>query len=176
MSITSEALRQIASTYAVQVGKLIDCDPQYWVAPDVSIDCCCFGDVYFLTLADMQIIIDHLDKWVEKYGSKEKVGETVREWFDWCVEDAVDDIGNYRNHPRINLLSWMNGLRPEQLKWTDLNELVSLEHQVNVLRHVLKTYPTSSIGNAVKQIDARIKTLQERHASEIEETFKTENL
>ena len=121
-----EILRATAMEYARQVGMLIGHEPQYWVAEDVSMDCCCYGDVYFLTLTDMQIIVDHLDEWVKKYGSNEKVGETVCEWFDWCVEDACDTEGWWRNYPRINLLSWMRGLRPEQLKRTELDEQVKL--------------------------------------------------
>ena len=159
----SEALRQIAGTYAVQVGKLIGCEPQYWVARDVSISACCFSDTWFLDLEEMQVIMDHLDEWVKKYGSQEKVGETVVKWMDWVIEDNVDEFGDYRNHPRINLWSWLMGMRLEHLKYrSDISEMVSLEHQANVLRYVLKTYPTSTIENAAKQIEARIKELKER--------------
>ena len=174
VDIIKQTLRQIAGTYAAKAGEVIGYEPQYWVAEDVSIDCCCYGDTYFLTLEDMQIIIDHLDKWIERYGSKEKVGETIRAWFDWCIDDAVDEMGNYRDRPRINLLSWLNGLRPEQLKRrSDIDEIVSMEHQANVLRYVLKTYPTSTIENAAKQIEARIKALRERQARETEQLMKS---
>jgi hypothetical protein len=58
-------------------------------------------------------------------------------------------------------------MRPEQLNLrSDIYEIVSMEHQVNVLRYVLKTYPTSTIENAAKQIEARIKVLKERHDKE----------
>ena len=172
VDIIKQTLRQIAGTYAVKAGEVIGYEPQYWVAEDVSIDCCCYGDTYFLTLEDMQIIIDHLDKWIERYGSKEKVGETVKAWFDWCIDDAVDEMGNYRDHPRINLWSWLNGLRPEQLRWTDLEELTSLEMTARTLQYVMKTYPTSTVENAAKQIEARAELLRERHSRETEEAMK----
>lgn len=111
-----ETLRSVAKEYARQVGDIIEHEPQYWVAEHICVDCCCFGDIYFLTLEDMQIIVDHLDEWVRNYGTREKVGETVCAWFDWSVDDAIDDNGDYRKQPRINLWSWMKGLRPEQLK------------------------------------------------------------
>lgn len=162
-----DKMRPIADEYAKAVGKVIGYRPEYWVGSDINLDCCCYGDCYFLGLDEMQVIIDHMPGWIEKYGSQEKVGETVIAWMDWVIEDNVDEFGNYRNHPQINLWSWLTGLRPEQLnRRSDIDEIVSLEHQVNVLRYVLKTYPTSTIENAAKQIEARIKVLKERHDKE----------
>lgn len=38
-----------------------------------------------------------------------------------------------------------------------MNELEKLQHQVEVLSDVEKTYPHSSIGNIITQIKSRIK-------------------
>ena len=169
-----DKLRPIADKYAKAVGKVIGYEPEYWVGPDINLDCCCYGDCYFLGFDEMQVIIDHLPGWIEKYGSQEKVGETVIAWMDWVIEDNVDEFGNYRNHPQINLWSWLKGLRPEHLnRQSDIDEIVSMEHQANVLRYVLKTYPTSTIENAAKQIEARIKVLKEHHDKETEEFIKS---
>lgn len=169
-----DKLRSLADKYAKAVGKVIGYEPEYWVGSDINLDCCCYGDCYFLGLDEMQVIVDHLPGWIEKYGSQEKVGETVIAWMDWVIEDNVDEFGNYRNHPQINLWSWLTGLRPEQLnRRSDIDEIVSMEHQANVLRYVLKTYPTSTIENAAKQIEARIKVLKERHDKETEEFIKS---
>ena len=112
-----EMIWACAKKYAQRVGEIIERKPEYWVAEELSISTCCFGDVYFLDLDEMMIIVDHLDKWIKNYGSQEKVGETVIDWFEWCLEDAVDPAtGEWRNHNRINLNSWLMGLRPEQLK------------------------------------------------------------
>ena len=168
-----ERLKLIAQEYAKEVGELLGSGPEYWVAEDVATSTCCFGDVWFLDLEEMQVIIDHMNKWIEKYGSREKVGKTVIAWMDWTIEDNVDEMGNFRNHPRINLWSWLTGLRPDQLnRYSDIDQIVSLDHQANVLRYVLKTYPTSSIENAAKQIEARLKLLRERHEREIQEDLK----
>ena len=169
-----DKLRPIAEEYAKAVGKVIGYRTEYWVCSDINLDCCCYGDCYFLGLDEMQVIIDHMPGWIEKYGSQEKVGETVVAWMEWVIEDNVDEFGNYRNHPQINLWSWLTGLRPEQLKRrSDTDEIVSLEQQVNVLLYVLKTYPTSTIENAAKQIEARIKALRERQARETEQLMKS---
>jgi hypothetical protein len=168
-----DKMRPIADEYAKAVGKVIGYEPEYWVGSDINLDCCCYGDCYFLGLDEMQVIIDHMPGWIEKYGSQEKVGETVVKWLDWVIDDNVDEMGNYRNHPQINLWSWLMGLRPEQLnRQSDIYEIVSLEHQVNVMRYVLKTYPTSTIENAAKQIEARINVLKERHSKETAEFMK----
>lgn len=37
-----------------------------------------------------------------------------------------------------------------------------LKGQLAVLKDVVKDYPTSSIGNAIKQIDARIKEIEKK--------------
>jgi hypothetical protein len=109
-----------AKMYAEETGNIIDMQPQYWVAEDIAITTCCFGDVEFLNLDEMMVIVDHIDRWVEKYGSREKVGEVVCEWIHWCLDDAVDpETEEWRNHPRINLWSWLKGLRPEMLNRKD---------------------------------------------------------
>lgn len=106
-----------AREYAKRTGKIIDREPQFWVAQDVAITTCCFGDVEFLSLEDMMVIVDHIDKWVAIYGSQEKVGEVVNEWIYWCLDDAIDPkTEEPRSYSRINLYSWLKGLRPEQLK------------------------------------------------------------
>lgn len=112
-----EIIWACARKYASETGKIIDMQPQFWVAEDVAITTCCFGDVEFLNLDEMMVIVDHIDRWVEKYGSREKVGEVVYEWIHWCLDDAVEpETEEWRSHPRINLWSWLKGLRPEMLK------------------------------------------------------------
>jgi len=115
--LLKDRLWAVAMEYARLTADVLGLDVEYWVADEVSVSCCCFGDVQFLDLEEMQIIIDHLDNWIEKYGSKEKVGEVVNNWSEWCLEDAYNaEKDEWRDHPRINLWSWLKGLRPEQLK------------------------------------------------------------
>jgi hypothetical protein len=112
-----EKIWTCARKYAYETGKIIGMEPQFWVAEDISITTCCFGDVEFLNLDEMMVIVDHIDRWVEKYGSREKVGEVVCEWIHWCLNDAYDaEKDEWQSHPRINLWSWLKGMRPEMLK------------------------------------------------------------
>lgn len=173
METLRDKLEKIAGEYASKVGKLLNYKPEFWVGPSVSIDCCCYGDVYFLSLAEMQVIIDHMDEWQKKYGSDEKVGETVIGWLDFVNDDNWDEEhGLWRDGPRINLWSWLKGLRPEQLKWTEYDELLKLETQVKVLKQVSETYPTASIYNATTQIESRVNAIRKRMEEETKEALK----
>lgn len=118
MKKLSEKLRPVLREYARQVGQIIDMEPQFWVAEDMCMDVCCFGDTEYLDISDMQIIIDHLDEWVSRYGSKKAVGETILAWKEWYLDDMCTKTpeGTLLPFPRINLWSWLKGLRPEQIK------------------------------------------------------------
>ena len=104
-----ERLMTIANQYASQFSEVIGYDFQSWIAEDISIDMADFGDINFFSLADMQIVIDHLADWIARYGSKEKVGEVVLEYNDTLIENESKTFEN--GSPRINLWSWMKGLR-----------------------------------------------------------------
>ena len=112
-----DRLWAVANEYARLTAEVLGMDVEFWVAEDICVSCCCFSDIHFLSLEEMQIIVDFLDKWIAKYGSKEKVGEVVSDWLYWCIEDNFDkETDSYRKHHRINLISWLKGLRPEDLK------------------------------------------------------------
>ncbi len=118
MEKLKEMLRPVLYEYASLVGHIIDREPQYWVADDICMDVCCFGDIEFLDISEMQVIIDHLDDWVSRYGSKKAVGETILAWMEWCLDDRCTKMleGTFLPYPRINLWNWLKGLRPEQLE------------------------------------------------------------
>jgi len=117
MKKLKDTLWSVAKEYARLVGQVIGQDPEFWVAEDISVSVCCFGDVWFLTLEEMQIIIDHMEKWLARYGTSQAVGQEVTDWLDWTIEDSYDpDRDQYRRHARINLWSWLTGLRPEDIQ------------------------------------------------------------
>lgn len=168
-----EKLKPVAEEYAKQVGKIIGCKPEYWAGDDISMDVCCFGDTYFLSFEDMQVIVNHLPVWIERYGSKKSVGETIIAWLDFICEDVWDDeIGIYRDRPRINLYSWLKGLRPEMMEWSSTDEVCRLEQHLKTLRFIARTYPTASIDNIIMQMEARRKVLNEQVMKECEEALR----
>ena len=48
-----EIIWACARKYASETGKIIDMQPQFWVAEDIAITTCCFGDVEFLNLDEI---------------------------------------------------------------------------------------------------------------------------
>ena len=116
-----DQLKTIADEYATQLSNVIDYAPQYWVGEDMCIDIADFGDIYFFSLSDMQVVVDHLQGWIERYGSKEKVGEVIIEYMDTLIENNDKTLEN--GHPRINLWSWLKGLR-----WKDVGIDIITKH------------------------------------------------
>ena len=137
-----EQLRAVAKEYARQFGKIIGIAPDYWVGGNFGT--CAFGD-YFFSLEDMQEVIDHLDLWVTKYATIEKIGDEVIEWHEWVVE----------NEFRIGLWAWLDGSRPDK-STVDYNRIA---HQLQVLREIVELYPSHTVGNVIMQLEARANEL-----------------
>ena len=151
MKKLKDEYRAICKEYARQTGKIIGCDPMFFPRDRQSINTCKFGfcNNYLLTMEEMQQIVDHLDLWVHHYGSTEKVGERVVAWLDYTTEKEDDTI---------NLWQWLT----EMVKpGSNQEELLRLNAQLRVLEDVAKHYPTSSIGNIIMQMSARVKVINE---------------
>jgi hypothetical protein len=158
----------------MKVGELIEHEPEFWVAEDISVDCCCFGDVWFLTLEEMQVIIDHMPKWLERYGNRKAVAQEITDWLDWTIEDGYDpDRDKYRRHARINLWSWLKGLRPADLKPTIDDTIQNYRDIIHALAHVGETTShTLTIAQAIEAIHARLRELEARKRIDDESAFE----
>ena len=119
--------RSVMNEYAMQVAALMGFPKQFsWIA-DINetsdLDALEIGEgAYYLGWTDLQVIIDNLDKWIEKYGSREAVAERIAAWNDWWLDDYSEHNGcnivdiweskaqRFRcTCPRINLKAWMTG-------------------------------------------------------------------
>ena len=173
MKNLKQTLWKVATEYARQVGELLEQEPEFWVAEDISVDCCCFGDVWFLTLEEMQVIIDHMPKWLERYGNRKAVAQEVTDWLDWSIADGYDpDRDQYRRHARINLWSWLSGLRPSDLKMTVDDEIQQHRDILSVLGTVRGSYGNIPVGRAIENIQARLTELEARKRIEDETAFE----
>ena len=149
MKKLKDEYRAICKEYARQTGKIIGCDPEFFLRDRQSINTCMFGDNYFLTMDEMQQIVDHMPLWLHHYGTVEKVGERIIAWMDYTTEKEDDTI---------NLWQWLTEtVRPG----SPSEELFRLVKQLHVLEEVAKHYPTSSIGNIIMQMSARVKVINE---------------
>lgn len=173
MKNLKQTLWKVATEYAMKVGELIEQEPEFWVADNISVDCCCFGDVWFLTLEEMQVIIDHMPKWLERYGNRKAVAQEITDWLDWSIEDGYDpDRDQYRRHARINLWSWLSGLRPADLKVTVDDEIQQHRDILSVLGTVRGFYGNITVGRAIENIHARLTELEARKRIEDEAAFE----
>ena len=173
MKNLKQTLWKVATEYAMKVGELIEQEPEFWVAEDISVDCCCFGDVWFLTLEEMQVIIDHMPKWLERYGNRKAVAQEITDWLDWTIADGYDpDRDQYRRHARINLWSWLSGLRPADLKVTVDDEIQQHRDILSVLGTVRGFYGNIPVAQAIDNIQARLTELEARKRIEDESAFE----
>ena len=163
MKKLKDEMWMVAKEYARLTGEVIEGQPDFWVAEDMAADSCCFGDCWFLNLEEMQVIVDHLDRWVEKYGSRKKVGEAVVEWLDWGLEEANNrSVHGGKMYAGINLWSWLNGLRPDDPCVKEAMEREQLDEGIDVLKRLIEEYREErSLGNVLKNLEGRRKEMGE---------------
>ena len=117
MQNLQEQLRAVAKEYARQFGAIIGMELEHFVG-DEPTDIACFGDCYFFTLQEMKQVVDNIDKYARRYGSKEAVGDEVRNWVDWYLNGIDHDRQltevimprvTHQLRPNINLRAWLDG-------------------------------------------------------------------
>lgn len=109
-------MRDVALEYMRKVADLLGRDSRdcHWVGTDDNergiYTICDMGDITFLTLDQMQVIIDRLPEWLARYGTIDGVAQEINDWLEWSIkeENWLD------NHPRINLEHWLMGCPREQ--------------------------------------------------------------
>lgn len=174
----NEQLWAVAKEYARQFGEVIGMEPEFWVGdtPDI----CCFGDVDYYTLNEMQQVIDRLPQHIRRYGSREAVGDEIRAWTNWWLENDGAHRFNERvlrrvTHqlrPNINLDSWLRGCPREERKPYDGldGELMARENLLGLLidycKYVSSNKVTVVIGRLLSDVDRLRKEKDERDKEE----------
>jgi hypothetical protein len=173
MKTLQEELRAIVLEYTRQTAELLDRSYAdcYWVGTDDhnngTYGVCDMGDCTFLTLEEMQVIIDELPRWVKQYGSRDGVREEVESWLEWSLREE-----NIRNgSPRINLEHWLAGVprKPWSVKYeTAMHEYNQCSERLSLLEDVsdvlgadatLATAIEREIEN-LKEIDGRLEEMR----------------
>ena len=91
--------RSVMNEYAMQVAALMGFPKDFsWIA-DIhetsDLDVLEIGEgAYYLGWTDLQVIIDKLDVWIEKYGSREAVAERITAWNDWWLDEYSEHNGS----------------------------------------------------------------------------------
>ena len=119
-------LRDVALEYMRKVADLLGRDLRdcHWVGTDDN-ECgiytiCDMGDITFLTLDEMQVIIDRLPDWLARYKTTEAVAQEIDDWMEWSIQEENMLDG----HPRINLEHWLMGCPAQSHKMDNVAALV----------------------------------------------------
>ena len=99
--------------YTSRFSHIIGVNFDYWVAdmreedkqadrPTQPVDVANFGDYYF-NLDEIRTVVDNYKYWLRRYGTREAVGQEVRDWQYY----TVDCLG--KGKECINLFHWLNG-------------------------------------------------------------------
>ena len=178
MTNLKETAWSVAKEYARQVAELLDLNPQdcYWVGSDnderKTIDICDMGTgTLFLTLDEIQTIIDRLPEWIARYGSREAVADEINDWNEWWLQDATDITEAARQRiihtlrPRLCLRDWLSGTRETDIADTNSvqTDYIRLTNDTETLDRLIREYGENrSIGNVRQQLTARLKIATER--------------
>ena len=108
-----ETFDMLLGFYTDRFSHIIGVDFEFWVGdmreedraadrPSQPVDVAQFGD-YFFNLSDIRTVVDNYKYWLQRYGTREAVGQEVCDWQDYVVE-RMSEKKNY-----INLFNWLNG-------------------------------------------------------------------
>ena len=184
MEKLNNVLWSVAMEYTRQMAEVMQCSHWYWIGRNEDgtgpVDTCDFDGVYFFSLEEMQVVIDNLDKWVERYGSKEGVAEEIIEWFNWWLGDPDKEPQTMDGHPLlelyenrrerylrtrpyINLEHWLMGCPREPRKPTIDDELRLLKVQREMVKELTQRYREArTLWNVFDNLTAEIKALEQR--------------
>ena len=113
IELVRDSFDKFLDFYIKRFSHIIGVDFDYWVGdmreedkqadrPSQSVDVAQFGE-YFFNLVDIRTVVDNYRYWLRRSGSREAVGQEVRDWHDY----AVEHLGKGEGY--INLFHWLNG-------------------------------------------------------------------
>ena len=170
MTKLREQLWAVAKEYARQFGEIIGQEPDFWIGDDPFI--CSMGD-YVFTLDDMKVVIDRIDEYVKRYGSKDAVGQEVIDWIEWWLEDCQRAVTGERvlariTHqlrPNISLASWLDGCPRDDRKAFEGPDAdyYRLLNDIDTLERLEQEYRCArSMGNVLENLRERLKIEKKR--------------
>lgn len=168
-----EQLFSIAREYARQFGELIEYGPEFWVADDPWF--CSFGDAYFFTLEEMASVVDNLPELVKRYGSKEAVGQEIRDWVSWWLDSDIKPQDHERIEGRvtrqlrvnITLMAWLRGCPREEMQpfaGPDADYLRHLNEHDTLESLIAEYRENRSLGNVLASVDKKLDADREAKA------------
>lgn len=172
----------VAKEYARIFGDIIGSELEFFVGDDPT-DMACFGDCFFFSLSEMRDVVDNIDAYVTRYGSKEAVGQEIRDWVNWWVDSSnalmerIEPRVTHQLRPNISLKAWLDGCpRKEHKPWAGPDaEYLRLKNDADTLTRLIAEYRGNrSLDNVLKNIQAQLDIEAERKAKR--DFFEWENI
>jgi hypothetical protein len=161
-----EQLMQAAREYADRFGEILGAEPEFCVG-DTPTDLWCFGDCYFFNLYEMVPVVDRIDKYINIYGSKEAVGDRIRQWVDWWLDDGatlkieiVRARVTHRLRVNINLTAWLDGIEPKEraaFSGPDADYLRLTNDHDTLTRLIAEFRGNRSLDNVLSTVDTLLE-------------------
>ena len=172
--------RSVMNEYAMQVAALMGFPKQFsWIA-DINetsdLDALEIGEgAYYLGWTDLQVIIDKLEVWIEKYGSREAVAERITAWNDWWLDDYSEhngcnivDIWESKAQrflctcPRINLKAWLMGVPVTPYEESIYDRKTRLKVERELLMHYVDEFGGyTQLRDVLYQVEGQLSKVAE---------------
>lgn len=151
----------IAKEIARQFGEVIGAQPDYWVSDDPT-GVCSFGDTYFFNLTEMKQVIDNLPRYIQRYGSREAVGEEITNWVNWWLDNQPADTAQeiiterliHTVRPKLTLKAWLDGAP----RTTDAYEPSRYRELQNVRNVLIKLIAERGPHNTLQDVLDEVRT------------------
>lgn len=164
----------VAKEYARLFGQIIESELEFFVGDDPT-DVACFGDCFFFSLSEMRDVVDNIDTYVARYGSREAVGQEIRDWVYWWTDgdssnalmERIEPRVTHQLRPNISLKAWLDGCpRQERKPYSGPDaEYMRLQNDADILKRLIAEYRGSrSLDNVLENIQAQLDIEAERKA------------
>ena len=162
----------VAKEYARLFGQIIESEMEFFVGDDPT-DIACFGDIYFFSLSEMRDVVDNIDTYKARYGSREAVGQEIRDWVNWWVDSSnalmerIESRVTHQLRPNISLKAWLDGCpRQERKPWEGPDaDYLRLQDDADTLKRLIAEYRGSrSLDNVLENVQAQLDIETERKA------------
>lgn len=185
MESLKDQLWAVAKEYARAAAKILDLSVDGWTAEKMGVDTCEFSGGIYLTLQEMQVLVDDIDRWTARCGSREKVAEAVWAWWehetdisDYVAMPTMQEIADTKGdpltetapdpcapeRPRINLYTWLSG-KAEGTEGTDPSVSVGTTTQEGLSPSVPESSAERTEESSGDRLSARVLRLQRQHAA-----------
>lgn len=94
------------NAYAREFEKITDTIFDFWTDP-IQGRCGSFSDMFF-TIEEIITVVDYIERWQKRYGSKQEAVKAIFRWYDYSI-DSTD-----REKKAVNLWSWLSGYDPQK--------------------------------------------------------------